>query len=293
MIYLILCIISSTGIFIVFKTLDKKNIPPYPVILINYIVASCLGFLINAQSFVMNEIVTSPWMIISTLIGFLFIVMFFLVAKSSGEAGISITTVASKMSVIFPIALSILLEREDHLTFLKAIAISAALIGVLFTIYEPGKLFYHRNRIFLPLVLFFGMGIVDSLVKFAQHTYVGDADIAIFSAVLFAMAFFTGLIILPFRKQGLKEFTSRSVIIAGLILGIVNFGSVYLMISALNYTNSKGLSIDSSIIFGANNIGIVSLSVLSGLLIFKEKLRAINWTGIIISASAILLFTLT
>jgi uncharacterized membrane protein len=49
---------------------------------------------------------------------------------------------------------------------------------------------------------------------------------------------------------------------------------------------------DSSVIFGTNNISIVALSVLIGLLVFKEKLKLINWIGVVLSALALLLFTL-
>jgi multidrug transporter EmrE-like cation transporter len=78
----------------------------------------------------------------------------------------------------------------------------------------------------------------------------------------------------------------------GIVLGIVNFGSIYLLVSALNHVNNNGIRTDSSVIFGLNNIGIVGLSVLVGLLIFSEKLKLINWIGIALSVVSILLFTI-
>jgi drug/metabolite transporter (DMT)-like permease len=293
MTYLILCIFSSTGIFLVFKFIDQKNLPSFPVIIINYLVAAIMGFVINADQMEISDIFDAGWIPVSILIGFLFIVMFFLVARSSNEAGISVTTVASKMSVVFPISFSMVIDPSDQLTMLKAAAVVATLTGVMLTIYEPGKSLQARKRTFLPLVLFIGMGLVDSLVKFAQHTYVNDRETALFSAVLFTMAFLTGMVILPFRKEGITEFKKSAVWWWGLLLGIVNFGSIYLMVSALNHVNEYGTSIDSSVIYGANNIGIVSLSVLAGLVIFREKLRPVNWIGIAISAGAIVLFSIS
>lgn len=293
MIYLILSILSSTGIFLVFKFLDHKKLPSFPVILINYFTASILGFLINADRISISEIIEAPWIPISVIIGFLFIVMFFVIARSSSEAGISITTVASKMSVVFPIAFSMIIDPTDQLTLLKAAAVVSALTGVLLTVYEPVHTPANKKRMLIPLLLFIGMGIVDSLVKFAQHTFVRDENTALFSAVLFLMAFFTGIIILPFRKEGVSEFNRGQVWIFGLLLGIVNFGSIFMMVSALNFVSSGGIRIDSSIVFGANNIGIVSFSVLAGLLIFREKLHRINWVGITISALAIIMFSLS
>ncbi len=290
--YLILCILSSTGIFIIFKFLDRKNIAPYPVIVINYLVASLFGFLINRADLSMDAILSASWLPISFLIGVLFIVMFFIIAHSSKAAGISITTVASKMSVVFPIVFSMMIDDSDNLTLFKLAAIVTALIGVLMTVFTPVSNRDILKKISLPLILFVGMGIVDSMVKFAQHSYVDNADRALFSAVLFAIAFLTGALILPFKRDHIVHFKKGATWAWGMGLGIVNFGSIYLMVSALNYIGKDGVSIDSSIIFGVNNIGIVSLSVLAGIIIFSEKLRPINWIGIAISIVAIILFTL-
>jgi multidrug transporter EmrE-like cation transporter len=53
----------------------------------------------------------------------------------------------------------------------------------------------------------------------------------------------------------------------------------------------SGTGIDSSIVFGINNTGIVVLSVLTGYLVFNEKLRMINYLGIMLSIIAILMFS--
>ena len=292
MIYLILCILSSTGIFVLFKVLDQQKLPPFPAILINYLVAAILGFLITDISFSLNTILAFSWFPVSILIGFLFIVMFFVIAFSSGEVGISITTVASKMSVVFPIAFSMLIDPSDQLTFIKLLAILGALTGVVLTIYTPGEQLRNSRKLLLPIVLFVGMGVVDSMVKYAQHAHVEKEDTALFSGVLFMMAFITGLFFIPIRRKSLYAFKIPKMWGLGILLGIVNFGSIYFMVSALNHVNSRGEGIDSSVIFGSNNIGIVSLSVLAGLLLFREKLSRVNWLGLLFCATSILLFSL-
>ena len=52
------------------------------------------------------------------------------------------------------------------------------------------------------------MGLVDSLVKFAQHRYVSDTDTALFSAVLFLNAFIAGLGDSCFYSQVFSKFLS-------------------------------------------------------------------------------------
>ncbi len=291
--FLILCILSSTGVFVVFKFLDKKNILPYPVILINYLVATILGFLLNSTELSLKSIISMPWLPISFLIGLLFIMLFFVIARSTKIVGISITTVASKMSVVFPIIFSMLIDKSDILTTIKLFAIIVALMGVMLTIYTPDSNAGLLKKITLPLILFIGLGLVDSLVKFSQHKYVDNQDSALFSAILFFIAFLSGIILLPFRRDAIPHFKKSTTWIWGLVLGIVNFGSIYLMIYALNYVGSDGTGSDSSVIFGLNNIGIVTLSVMAGILIFSEKLRAINWIGIALSLVAIVLFSIS
>jgi drug/metabolite transporter (DMT)-like permease len=290
--FLLLCILSSTGIFIIFKTIDRLGIPSFPVIVINYLTATLLGFLINAGEVSLLSMINSSWLPLSILIGVAFILMFFLIAFSSKKAGISVTTVASKMSVVFPIAFSMMIDSGDQLTLMKMAAIALALCGVILTIYQAGKGKLDRAVVFIPLLLFVGMGVVDSLVKLAQHRFVADNDTALFSAILFLNAFLSGLLAMIFYRKDQRQFRRGVTWGWGLLLGTVNFGSIFFLVRALNYTSRAGSGMDGSVIFGANNISIVALSVLVGLLVFKEKLKLINWVGIVLSALALLLFAL-
>ncbi|MEN8227195.1 MAG: hypothetical protein ABFS38_03500 [Bacteroidota bacterium] len=290
--FLILCILSSTGIFVIFKSIERFGIPPLPIIVINYLIASALGFIINPGYASFSSIMEMKWLPISIIIGIMFIIMFFLIAFSSRKAGISITTVASKMSVIFPIIFSLLIDPSDQLNLIKSGAILCTLGGVALTIYKPRKGSLDLAVIYIPLILFMGMGVVDSLVKFAQHRFVNDADTALFSAVLFLNAFLAGVIMLFFYPKYFRSFLRMKVWGWGFLLGGVNFGSIFFLVRALNYVSPAGNGLDSSVIFGINNVGIVGLSVLLGLWLFRERLQLLNWLGIILSGIALILFTL-
>jgi drug/metabolite transporter (DMT)-like permease len=290
--FLLLCILSSTAIFVVFKSIDRLGIPSFPVIVINYLVATILGLLLNRGEISLEALGRYNWLPFSMIIGLMFILMFFLIAYSSSKAGLSVTTVASKMSVIFPIVFSMILDRSDRFTLLKGVAILLALAGVALTVYKPLKGKARNAVILIPLLLFIGMGVVDSLVKMAQHRYVGDNETALFSAILFFNALFSGLVVMLFYRKYNRHFLRLRVWAWGLLLGTVNFGSIYFLVRSLNYSSPVGKSMDSSVVFGANNISIVALSVLIGLLVFREKLSAVNWTGIVLSALALILFSM-
>jgi drug/metabolite transporter (DMT)-like permease len=292
MLFLLLCILSSTGIFTIFKLIDRRQLPPLPIIVINYLLATVLGFVLHGEPLVAADLLHIDWLMMSILIGILFIIMFFLVAWSSARAGISITTVASKMSVVFPMVFSMLIDPSDRLSTLKLMAIFATLLGVGFTVYRKERNKRGAGIFWLPLLLFAGMGIVDSLVKFAQHNFVADQEAALFSAVLFLNAWLTGMVIMGTRPARFRAWARAEVWFWGLLLGAVNFGSIFFMVRALNYRNGLGQGLDSSAVFGMNNTGIVALSVLLGLLVFKEKLRPLNWVGIGLSCLALILFSL-
>jgi len=290
--FLLLCILSSTAIFVIFKTIDRLLIPALPVIVINYLVATILGFIIYKGKTAPGTILDARWLPISIVIGIMFILLFFLVAYSTRKAGLSVTTVAGKMSVIFPIIFSLVIDPSDKLTLLKSLAVLIALAGVMLTVYKPERGNPGKGVIYIPLLLFVGMGLVDSLVKLAQQQYVNDQEIALFSAILFLNAFVSGaIVILLFRKHN-RHFLRGATWVWGMLLGAVNFGSVFFIVKALNYRPVPGKGMDGSVIFGANNISIVALSVLIGLVAFREKLIPINWIGIGLSVLALLLFTM-
>jgi len=287
MFWLILCTISATGIFVLFKVIDKTNTALFNAIIVNYIVAAGFGYWLTG-GFDIESVVKSDWFIQSAVIGVLFIIMFFIIGLSSKKVGISITSVAGKMSVVIPMTFAIIAFNEDY-GIIKVSGILLALFAVTLSVYKkPDKKGNFKFvLIFLPVILFLGMGIVDSAVIHSKEIYVTDDLASVFSATVFAFALITGLLVSITRPKVFKNFGSGKVWGYGLALGIANFGSIYLMIRALN----SGV-FQNSVVYGIVNIGIVSLSVIIGTLFFKEKLSRINYIGIVLSIFAIALLTM-
>ena len=76
-------------------------------------------------------------------------------------------------------------------------------------------------------------------------------------------------------------------IIAGIVLGIPNYFSIYFLVKAL-----RSDLFDSSGIFTINNVAIVIVSTLLGIVFFKEQLSLKNWTGIILAVISIALVSI-
>ena len=286
MIYLLICILSSTLIFVIFKIAGRRQIDNYALIVINYVVASILGIALGGIPALSGERETG-WYIMAVVTGILFIVVFVIMAITTQKTGMAISTIAAKMSVAVPILFSIKVFNET-VTPLKIIAIIVALVAVLLTIYRKNSSkTSNRRALLLPLLLFAGAGTVDSMVKYSQEVYVIPSQSVQFSTLLFIVSAISGFIVLAFRQSSRKHLFKPKVIIAGIFLGVVNFGSLWGLINALD---SK--IFDSSVLFGINNLGIVMLTILIALFVFNEKLLLINKIGIILSMIAIVFLSM-
>ena len=73
-------------------------------------------------------------------------------------------------------------------------------------------------------------------------------------------------------------------IVAGFALGIPNYFSIHFLLNALNLPN-----LESTVVFPVNNTGIVLLSTLLAIILFKEKLTKVNWAGILLAVVSIAL----
>lgn len=276
MLYLFLSILSSIAILIIFKISGKYNIKVIQPIIINYFIASALGYLSAGIS--SKEVLQIPidWILPGVIIGSIYVFTFFLIGYSTKKAGMALTTIASKMSFVFPMFFSILIDTKDNYSNIKFILLIMAIIAVFLSVYKKRvKTIDSLFIIFLPFILFVLMGIADSLVKYSQNYYIKDeSQSSIFSFLIFSFAALWGLLLIMFQKDK-KEILQPKVLIIGIILGICNFGSLYFFINALN-----SLTFNNSLVIALNNMGVVLFSIIIALSFFKEKVSKLNKAGI-------------
>ncbi len=287
MIWLILSIISSTGIFVTFKFVDKTKTPLINVIVINYLIGAILGFILTGD-FPIQVIAKSDWVYFGMIVGILMIVMFFIVGLTAKIVGISITTVISKMAVVIPMVFAIIAYNEN-LNSLKIISIILAVFAVVMSVYKRPVKKTKLNiwAIILPIALFVGMGLDNSLLIISKEKYIDASLSSLFTATIFSFAFISGIIITVVNPKVFKGFLNLKTWFLGSLLGLCNFGSIYFVLRTLN----SGI-FANSIAFGVVDIGIVSLSVLIGTMFFKEKLSKINIVGVGLSILTILMLTI-
>ncbi|MEL6812732.1 MAG: DMT family transporter [Bacteroidota bacterium] len=284
MIYLLFSILASTLIFVVFKLFSRYKVNTLHAIVVNYITACVSGLIAFSQPIVFTDIPKFSWFFHTLGLGALFIGIFYLMAVTTQRSGLSVVSVATKMSVVIPIVFGLLYYKES-LGWSKGIGILLALIAVfLASVKDTRGLSMKNSNLILPLLVFLGSGIIDTSIKYLEESYVLETDVPLFSATIFGAAASIGLVILLIQKsQGRFRFAFKNVI-GGIALGIPNYFSIYFLVKALR----SGI-FESSGIFTINNVAIVMLSTLVGIIMFREKLLVKNWVGIILAVISIFL----
>lgn len=278
--YLLLAIFFSSCIIVTFRLFSKLKIDNLQAITANYLIAALFCFFIWEEEIVFQELYHSPWFPWSIINGMLFILVFFIFAQSAQKAGVAVTAVASKMSVIIPVAIGFFIYG-DHISFFKIAGILTAFPAFYLIFKKPEKPIEPDKRyIFLPLILFLGTGSNDSIMKHAQKYHIGN-EFLLFLGVIFTFSLIIGSAFLIRKLYYTRQRLELRNLLAGILLGFFNFSSTYFFL--------KGLTVfESSVFFPVFNVSIVSMGALIGLLIFKEKLWWKNWLGIVLAILTIL-----
>ncbi len=284
MFYLPIALLFSTLILITFKVFGKLKISLMPAVVVNYMTAGVLGFLSVPDNFQFQGLFDYSWFPFSVLTGFTLIFVFLLYGTSAQKVGVALTTVTSKMSVIIPVLLGFLIIG-DRMNLLKIIGIIMALLAFYFTFRKEKGYSFDRRNIVFPLLLFIGSGSNDSVMKYAEHYFIGN-DLVAYLATAFSVSMIFGVIILlTLIFLGKQKLEWRG-IVGGLLLGAFNWYSTIFFIHGLR-------EMDVSLFIPVFNAALVTIAALVGFLIFREKLRPINWMGIAMAVLAISLMALS
>lgn len=285
MIWLLLSVLFSTAIFLLFRLFPKIGVITFPAIVINYMVAALCGIVMAGNDYQVAEKLKEPWMIGGLCFGVLFITLFYLMAFTSQKIGMSAASVATKMSLVIPVAWFMITDPADEASFLKITAVCLAILGVLFASRRKKESFNWSYALF-PVIIFIGSGVIDLVIGHFSH----GTDLQLqenkylFTSAPFITSSAIGLVVLGVRKaKGLPIF-SVATVLAGVVLGIVNFGSIYFLVKTFD-----AHLLDRSAIIPINNLGIVVLSAIAAILFFREKFSGINVLGMALSISAILI----
>ena len=267
-----------------FKYFGKYQVNNLQAIIINYFTAGSLAVVItniNGLPINFQHIVLSNYIVQSLIIGLLFIITFNLLAYGTQKIGIAISTVANKMSMIVPVIIGIYLFKEALGVF-KLIGIFLAISAIYMTSTKSGKLLFDKKFMPIILLIFLGQGIADGTLSWTQKFTLSTENTSLFFASTFFSAGTFGCLFLVYDLMVKKiQFQAKS-ILWGIALGVPNYLTLHFFIRSL-----QSPILESSQVFPVVNMGIIILSAISGIILFKEKLTPLNWSGIAIAIIAI------
>ena len=274
MIALSLTIILTTFLFLVFKEFSKRDINTHQAITFNYLTAALIALFIGDVNYNVTNLINADWFYLTIALGVFFIVMFNIMAITTQKLGISISSMASKMSLIIPVIGAIIFQNASIGVY-KIAGIMIAIIAVYLTFKKSGS----TTKPTLAIILFFGAGILDMWLDFIRNNYLSSTvDFNFFIITVFFTAFSIGLLKVIWDGKRIL----RKNIVAGIVLGIPNYFSIYFVLLALE--NLGGIYV-----FPILNIGVVLFSAIISWLFYQEQMSKTNWTGIVLACLSIII----
>lgn len=283
MIYLLAAIVCGAFISISFKLFRKFGIDSLQGIFVNYITAMAVSVALSGQGVNMGAIFgtafSSSWLWLAIVEGFFFMGGIVVMSVSTQRSGLAITNVAGRASMIIPVVASWLVYRQGSPRWLLIAIIICSMILIFSKSADKQKL--RAADIVPPLGVFFFFGICDFLLKVLKSrlgdTPEGNAMLFIFStAALFCLLAY--LLRGHYREHPLDW----KAIPGGIFLGLMNSGCTALMMKALGV-------MDAAVFFPCYNVGVVLVTLLTGIFAFREKLRGIQFAGIATALAAMVL----
>jgi drug/metabolite transporter (DMT)-like permease len=289
MLDLILCIVANIFVVVCFKLFDRKGVDSFIAIVVNYWVCLVLGSLFVGHVPILTYGFETGWVPYGLALGLLFIIGFNIVALSVKHTGIAITSVMMKMSLLISSTFAIVFFMESAGVF-KVTGISLSVLAIVLINasgnsggkkFSPGPYFIYPAIALLfsaaiEIVLYYVQSTDLSLDADAELTTFGFSVAAVIGAVVVAYLYITGK-----RSFKWKDY------IGGILLGLPNFFSIYLILVLLQ----KGF--EGSVVFPVLNISVLVATALVGVIAFGEELKPVNYLGIglaVISILSIMLF---
>ena len=287
MIALIGTVACSTFIFVIFRIFERFNIGTFQAIVANYFTAFLCGILVHVNEVRAESFNHLEWLPFVALSAILFITLFIMMAISAQKNGIAATSVAVKMSMAVSM-LGMIFIYNEAVSSPKLVGIFCALIGV-FLIASSGSKSNKNNAAYMLIVLFIGSGLLDLNLNYAQNHVLSHISSSIFTAYGFAAAGTIGVIVHIIQSfRGKAQTVKAKNLLAGFLLGIPNYYSIYFLLESY-----QSLTWQDSSILAVVNVSVVLLSVIIGFIVFKEALSKRKMIGILAALIAIFLLYFT
>jgi len=277
MIWLVLAMCCSVIVAMLFKYAEQKHIPLFVFLTVNYAIASATALWGSGFKPAVDN---TRLLGLGLLLGILFVCCFVLLMASMKRIGMVIPVSLMRLSAVIPTVASMLIyfERLD-LVPLGGVVLAFGILPLAskrrIRRTEIRKLF--GEGVGWGLGLFVAFGLTEFLLKVMKET-APAANSFSFLAIIFPTAFFITLS----TAIGRKEQPTAFAIVVGLILGITNMFSAYFFFRALG-------ELPGVVVYPINGIGIIMLSSVAGIIVWKERLAVRNIVFLLLAAVALVM----
>lgn len=278
---LFLSVLASSLIFIIFKSFPAWKIDTLQAVIANYFVAFACGIFLFHDDIPASDALEIG-MPFALLCGVLFISLFVLMGLSSQKNGVSTTSISVKMSMALSVIL-VLLINHTPLAWTNIIPLVTAIVGVFLVSFSKQVNNQSNGNLWMLLVLFFGSAGLDLVLYFTNSRWLpnGFHD-GVFAALGFLMAGIMGLGYFIIKRLRGEIHVDRRSWFAGIILGIPNFFSIYLL-----FKSYDTLPLAPQQILSLANVGVVIFAAILGVTLFKEKFTIQKTIGLLLCLAAL------
>lgn len=262
----------------------------------NYFICVLTGFIMTGDSPFTSRFWVEDWFWYGIVLGLCFIIGFNIVAKTIQVFGVTVGSVAQKMSLLLSVSFAIIYFKESA-NAVKITGLLLAFLAIILTNIPSntekeeaiGNLSLTAKekftKYFYLIALTFGIsGLLEIIIQYVEKAVQPQGEDASFIIFAFGVAFILGFLYLLFNIVKGKMKLSTKSMISGILLGVPNFFSLYLLMLALGQDNWE-----ASVIFPVSNVGIIGLSSITAIIIFKERPSKINIIGAILAMVSILI----
>ena len=279
-------IFSTVLIFLLFSSFRRWGIQTAWAITVNYFVAGGLGWMLAGGVDAMHASIQAPWILPLSLIGMCFYPLFRLTATCSQELGISVATIASKLSMAIPVLVLALADGMHDIHWGQWLGLSFAFPAVYLSARSGGSQTHAsttsvRGLWWMPMVMFAGSGCIDLVFGWYSTDPSLDAPgmQMAFASVPFTLGGIVGLAHQVKLGQGWPK---RRDILGGLMLGVTNFGSLYFLLLAFDVQ-----IMERAMVIPMLNLSVIVLATAAGMALLGDKPdRQARW-GVVLATAAI------
>lgn len=302
MIELALAVVCSVAIGMIFKHTGPQDIDRAALLTVNYAAAVGVAALligVGGREMEKGLGLSLGLLLLGGGVGALLIAGFYLLAYATDVAGMSLAVGVTRVSVVIPFLASWLVWNEVPSVaqgggmVLAAVAFfliaqkhrpptdgTAGLVSM-----QDGRPGMDWHAFGVLALTFCSGGAVDLSMKTFEEAFGADNSRVLFLLLAFGGAFLIGAVIVAVRVLRGHSWPSGRTVGWGLLLGVVNYGSLEFILRAI-------AELPGPFVFPANNIAIMVLSAVIGVYVWHERLSLTNQVGMALAVLALVLLRL-